>query len=180
MSERRGSARSLAIGLMTAIATLSIAPAAFAAASPADVCAAFPHRQTYVGELGFLRAPAWHYGKTVSVVYETSSCDAHVTDSGRYVLTVRGTASIYDGPTTTGQPFDKRAFRSDLRADTENGSIGWPIDWWSCFEGSFSYVWTIDDVYVFSVAAEDGRWAMAQRDPASGDADGRVFDACKK
>lgn len=179
MWKRRGSARVLAVAFVALLAALVLAPAA-SAASPADVCAEFPHKQTYVGELGLMRAPAWHYDRPVTIVYETDSCESHLTNAGRYTLSIAGSATVYEGLATIGRPLDERPFTSEIRADAADDKIGWPIKWWSCFDGSFSYVWQIEDVYVFSVTAEDGRWVMAQRDPASDDALARVANGCRQ
>jgi hypothetical protein len=35
-------------------------------------------------------------------------------------------------------------------------------------------------VYSFVVSAEDGRWAMVQKDLASGESTGTVVNTCKK
>lgn len=178
MSTRGLSARSCALAVLVAIA-LPLTASAAQAASPQDICAAFPHRQTYVADGGMFRAPAWHYDKTVTVVYETSSCSANVVDSGNYVLSISGTATIYQGLKTGGEPLDTRPFTSVIRSNDANGKLGWPISWWSCFKGSFSYVWTIQNVYSFAVTAHDGRWLMSQRDPTSGESTMQSFNGCR-
>ena len=179
MSVRRSSTRVFVVAIMTALVVLLVAPAAFAS-GPADVCAEFPHKQTYVAEAGLFRAPAWHYDRTVTVVYETDSCEAEVAPDGNYTLSIEGTASIYDGLSDDGELLEKQPFTSEISSDSVDGKIGWPVRWWSCFDGSFSYVWTIEDVYVFSVVAEDGRWVMAQRDPTSDDVFARITNACRR
>ena len=178
MSSRRSSARGFAVAIVATLVVLLLAPAALAS-GPADVCAEFPHKQTYVAEAGLFRAPAWHYDRTVTVVYETDSCEAVVEPNGNYTLSIEGRASIYDGLDDSGQLLEKQPFTSEISSDSVDGKIGWPVRWWSCFDGSFSYVWTIEDIYVFSVVAEDGRWVMAQRDPASEDVFARISNACK-
>lgn len=177
MSKTRRSARVAAVAAL--VAGLLLAAPAARAASPADVCAAFPHSQTYTGDSGMFRAPAWHYGKTVTVVYETSSCSAEVTSSSNYVLSLSGTAKVYAGTQAAGDPIDKRPFSSVLRSSTTGGKPGWPIDWWACFDGSFSYVWTIQGVYTFAITAENGNWAMTQRDPVSGESTGTSVSTCR-
>ena len=182
MSRRRASARFIALATIVAAGLSLLAPAAQAApadATPGEVCTAFPHRQTYVGTSGFFRAPAWHYDKTVTIIYEADSCAAEVTSFGNYVLSLAGTATVYEGSTVDGKKIDKRPFTSVLRTSAEGGSLGWPVAWWSCFEGDFSYVWTISDVYTFSVTARNGRWIMAQIDPKSGEATGNSVRACR-
>lgn len=179
MSERRSSARVFAVAIMSALVVLLVGPAAMAS-GPADVCAEFPHKQTYISEAGLFRAPAWHFDRTVTVVYETKSCEAEVAPDGNYTLSIEGTASIHDGLTDLGELLEKRPFTSTISTDATNGKLGWPVRWWSCFDGSFSYVWTIEDVYVFSVVAEDGRWVMAQRDPTSDEVFARMSNACRR
>ena len=178
MSKRRRSARYCALSVMVVMGVSLLAPAA-RADSPEDVCTAFPHRQTYVAEGGMFRAPAWHYDETVTVVYDAAACDAIVTDAGNYVLTISGTATVYQGTDAEGKTLDERPFKSIMRSTVTDGKLGWPVAWWSCFEGSFSYVWTIEDVYTFAVVADDGRWVMSQKDPTTNDSDSRIVNGCR-
>ena len=69
------------------------APAGAAERSPNEVCAMFPHAQTYRAQTGYYRAPAWHYGGTVTVRYNAASCT--VTASS---IHVSGTALVYHVP----------------------------------------------------------------------------------
>lgn len=182
MSHSRRSTRLVALAALVAAALALLAPSAQAGpagATPGEVCTAFPHRQTYVGTSGLFRAPAWHYDKTVTIVYEADSCGAQVTDFGNYVLTVAGTATVHQGSTQDGKRIDERPFTSVLRTSAKNDSLGWPVAWWSCFQGSFNYVWSISDVYSFSVSAQDGRWVMAQSDPRSGDSTAISTRGCR-
>jgi hypothetical protein len=166
--------------MLGVLLTMLLAASPASAASPADVCAAFPHTQTYISDLGFLRAPAWHYDKpVVTIVYDADSCDAQMSGAEEYTLSIAGSATVYKGLTAAGAAIDERPFTSVIQSDSEDGELGWPIEWWSCFDGSFSYVWTIDGVYVFSISAEDGRWVMVQRDAASDEALAYQADACK-
>jgi hypothetical protein len=178
MSQRRPSfARFIGAVLMAVMAFVVVAPAALAA-SPEDVCTDFPHRQTYTSEGGLFRAPAWHFKKTVTIVYEAETCEATPGESDDYVLAIAGTATVYEGARAKGEPLKKRPFTSTITSSDTDGNLGWPVPWWTCFEGSFSYVWAIEDVYVFSVTAENGRWVMAQRDPRSGDGFAQVANGC--
>ena len=180
MSARRPHfARFLAAVLMTGMALVTLTPSA-QAAGPEDVCAAFPHRQTYVRDSGLFQAPAWHFNRTVTVVYEAASCVVTPGESDDYVLAIVGVATIYEGSSAKGDPLRVRPFTSTVRSNDTDGKLGWPISWWSCFEGSFSYVWSIEDVYIFAVTGEDGRWAMTQRDPRSGDSLTQAGYACRR
>lgn len=179
MSSRRRPARFLCSTLLGALVVLFVAPMAHAA-SPVDVCDEFPHKQTYVADEGLFRAPAWHFEKTVTIVYETASCVAEADGGTSYRLSIAGTALIYEGDSAEGALLEERPFTSEIRSRATDGRLGWPIDWWSCFDGRFSYVWTIEDVYIFAVTATDGRWLMAQRDPKTGESIARIADGCAR
>lgn len=176
---RRRSARALALTVSVAAALASLAPAA-RADSPGDVCAAFPHQQTYLGDAGAFQAPAWHYDETVTIVYLASSCTARVIDSGNYVLSIEGAATVFAGEDASGEQLDERPFSSLIRSSAEDDRLGWPIDWWSCFEGTFTYVWKIEGIYTFAMTATEGDWLMVQRDEGSGQALGTAVDGCRK
>ena len=179
MSETHRSTRFLAVAVMVAAAVSLFAPTALAA-TPGDVCGEFPYTQAYDPTSGMLRAPAWHYDKAVTVVYDAESCATTGEDLAAYLLTIEGTATVFAGDDVKAEPIDKRHFSSVLRSNTTGGELGWPINWWSCFNGDFSYVWSIDDVYTFAVTAKNGKWLMTQTDPGAGDSLGTSFNGCRK
>lgn len=134
------------------------APAAGAAErSPEEVCAMFPHAQTYRAKTGFYRAPAWHYGRTVTVRYMASSCDATASS-----IEVMGTALVYRGATFTSSPV-ARGFSFTLDWRTPQGTRNWPIAWWACTDTRVDYHWTIASIYDFSVTNRGGSWHATQR-----------------
>jgi hypothetical protein len=179
MSTRRRYSRALALVTMVASVISLLAPVA-RAESPNDVCAAFPHHQTYASEGGLLRAPAWHYDKTVTIVYAADTCTSEINNAGNYVLSISGDATVYVGTEPSGEPIDKRPFSSVIRSSARDERLGWPIDWWTCFQGDFSYVWSIEGVYTFAMTASDGDWLMVQKDEVSGDTSGTEFNGCPK
>jgi hypothetical protein len=151
-------ARKPVIALVCIALTVLFAPAAGAAErSPEDVCAMFPHAQTYRSDTGFYRAPAWHYGRTVTVRYIASSCEA--TSSS---IEVNGVALIYRGGTYTSSPVSK-GFTFTLYWRTPAGERNWPIPWWACSRTRVDYNWTIADVYEFSLTNRAGGWYATQR-----------------
>jgi hypothetical protein len=179
MSLRRLSARAATLATAATVVMTLFAPAARAESSPGDVCDAFPHKQTYTDD-GFFRAPVWRYDSTVTIVYEAESCTAEITKDGSYLLTLAGMATVYEGEEPETRPMDMRPFSSVIRSDAKGDGIGWPVKWWNCFEGNFSYVWSIPDVYTFGVTATDGRWLMYQREEPSGESSATAYNACKK
>jgi hypothetical protein len=178
MSFRRLSARVAVLSIAATVAMTMLAPAA-RADSPGDVCDSFPYKQTYTAD-GFFRAPVWRYGSTVTIVYETETCSAEVAKGGSYVLTLAGKATVYEGDAPTARPLDMRPFSSVIRTSAGADGIGWPVKWWNCFDGTFSYVWSIPDVYTFGVTAADGKWLMYQREEPSGESIATAYNGCRK
>jgi hypothetical protein len=151
-------ARKLVIALACITLIVLSAPAAVAAErSPEEMCAMFPHAQSYRSQTGFYRAPAWHYGRPVAVRYIASSCEA--TSSS---IEVNGVALVYEGGTYTSSPVTK-GFTFTLYWQTPQGERNWPISWWSCSRTRVDYHWTIADVYDFSLTSRDGVWSATQR-----------------
>jgi hypothetical protein len=132
-------------------------PAGAAERSPEEVCAMFPHAQTYRATTGFYRAPAWHYGRTVTVRYIAASCTA--TSSS---IDVSGTALVYKGASFTSSPV-ARGFSFTLDWRTPQGTRNWPIAWWICSKTTVDYHWSIAGVYDYSVTNRGGLWRATQR-----------------
>src|SRR5918999_4593336 len=132
------------------------APAGAAESSPNEVCAMFPHAQTYRAQTGYYRAPAWHYGRTVTVRYIAASCA--VTASS---IDVSGTALVYKRAGFTTSPVSRRfSFSLDWQAPGRTRS--WPIAWWACSRTTVNYRWTIAGVYDYSVTNRGGFWSATQ------------------
>jgi hypothetical protein len=149
--------RKLLLVVASIVLALVAPPAGASERSPAEVCAMFPYVQTYRGESGFYRAPAWHYGRTVMVRYIASSCK--VTASS---IDVAGTAIIYKGG-TLGAPSVAKGFSFSLDWQTPRGARNWPIAWWACSKTRVDYGWTIAGVYDFSLTNRGGLWHATQR-----------------
>lgn len=146
-----------------------------AQAQPADGCRDLLHVQTYSPEGGFFRAPAWHFGRNVTVVYQGQTCET-TDELGRYVLDAKGVATIIEGSSQEGTKIERAPFRSTLISDMG----GEPGDaWWACVDGTLSYSWSISGIYDFNVTGKNGTWTVSQSDPAgNGPVSDRSADAC--
>jgi hypothetical protein len=140
-----------------ALLVVAGAPAGAGERSPEEVCAMFPHAQTYRAQSGYYRAPAWHYGRAVTVRYLAESCSATASS-----IDVRGTALVYKGASFTTSPV-ARSFSFTLDWRTPEGTRSWPIAWWSCSKTTVDYHWTIAGVYDYSVTNRGGFWRATQR-----------------
>ena len=169
------------LALVVASAGLLVAaPAPASAASPSDVCDVFPYDQSYTADRGFFRAPAWTFGQDVTVQYEDDACSGSGGLNGKFQLSVAGRATVYAGDDVNGRKLGTYPFLGNISGNFDGGKAGWPIDWWACREGSFSYTWVIPRVYQFSMNATDGKWSMVQR--ALGGAEGATgasFNGCR-
>jgi hypothetical protein len=147
--------------LLVPASILVAAPGAAEEPSPDEICAMFPHGQTYRESTGFYQAPAWRYGTTVTVRYLASSCD--VTTEGAVTdVAVYGTALIYEGEGIRSASASKD-FSFTMTARTARGEEAWPIAWWDCTKTAVDYHWTIAGVYDFALRARDGVWNTTQR-----------------
>lgn len=142
-----------ALGLLSALAGAAHAGPATSSCEP------FEHVQTYRGDRGFFRAPAWHYGRTVTVAYTGRRCISAVDDVGSTVTTIEGTATVHRGSTSSGATIDRRTFTS---SETRRvvGPAG--VAWWTCDDAVVRYSWVIDDVYSFSALGKAGAWSFRQ------------------
>jgi hypothetical protein len=116
-------------------------------------CGAFSLTQTY-GKWG----PARHYEQPVTVVYDAIRCSRE--RNGGIVLSIEGVAVVYRGTSADGAPLDERPFYVSGRWKGASNAEGWPPDWWQCDVDSAEYSWRIAGVYSFSVAVQDGNWAL--------------------
>jgi hypothetical protein len=157
-----GKARvALLVTLLTLAATLVAIPGASADESAQQVCAMFPHAQTYRDGTGFYQAPAWRYGRSVTIRYTASSCD--VTSEGRTTtIAVGGTAFIFEG-SGYGSASVAKGFSFTMTSRTPEGQDAWPVAWWDCTNTYVDYRWTISGVYDFILTARRGVWTATQR-----------------
>lgn len=139
--------------LGTAVALVALAGPASASGPPEAGCAVFPWVQTYRGW-----GPSDHYGSTVTVVYDSASCQASE-EAGVAHLEVSGTATVIKGSDSDGKLLARAGFSNKASWTADEGD-GWPIKWWSCDVSSLDYVWAIEGVYSFSMKADDGRWSI--------------------
>lgn len=150
VSARRGLASSLLVA-----AVLLVLPT-HAAAQNADACTPFEHAQTYSARRGFYRAPAWHYGRTVTIVYRADACTSVNARSGAVQERLDGTATVYAGTSASGAAIDERPFTSveERRPPLPSGETAW----WACDRSTVSYSWTIEGVYRFTARGTNGTW----------------------
>ena len=173
-------ARKLLAVVVASAGLLIAAPAPALAESPLDVCDVFPYSQSYKTDEGFFRAPAWTFGRDVTIQYDAGACAASGGLDGKFSLTVRGRATVYAGDDLDGPKLGIYPFASSVSGNFEGDKAGWPIDWWACREGSFNYSWIIPNVYLFSMRATDGDWSMIQRAlDGSRDVTGTNFNGCR-
>jgi hypothetical protein len=141
--------------------TLVVAPGVSADESAQQVCAMFPHAQTYREGTGFYQAPAWRYGRTTTIRYTASSCE--VSSEGRTTtIAVNGTAFIYVGESFRSGSIAK-GFSFTMTSRTPRGEDAWPVAWWDCTDTYVDYRWIVSGVYDFSLTARRGIWRATQR-----------------
>jgi hypothetical protein len=116
-------------------------------------CAPFGFTQTYVAW-----GPALAYGRPVTVAYEGSRCTMPAGAGAE--VSVRGTATVFQGILAEGLPIDARPFTVSGTWNRPTNPAGWPPDWWQCGVKHARYTWDIAGMYTFEVEARWGVWDL--------------------
>lgn len=147
-------------------------------AAAEQACTDFHHVQTYYRGSGFYRGPAWHYGRTVTVSYDGTSCVVAGEPPGHYDRQIAGTATVFRGTSTSGRVLGTHGFSSAEVWNGVEGDVDWPSAWWGCDGATVDYSWQIPGIYTFGIEGRKGQWRWWQSAPAMPLGASHSFGAC--